>query len=212
MGDLIVLIINKQPPPSGGQVNTHTTSSTPYSSLSSINIPGASAGISGKGAGSSGSTNISYSLSLSNFYSTSFLFLKLIPFTVPSFTAISLTGLMTASVTGISMNYLCVTFFPVASDRNLYLSCRFPTGSMQIAHFVLGSNVFLITGSTCTSQYDPNGALQCSLASSLCRDTNSCGLHFLDIPDFMGNKFIHIMQKWNNSITTNLVVSCRAKY
>ncbi len=74
---------------------------------------------------------------------------------------------------------------------------------MQIANFVLGSNVFVISGSTCTSQYDPNGALQCSLASSLCQDTNSHELHVLDIPDFTGNEFIHITQKCNNSITIN---------
>jgi hypothetical protein len=41
-----------------------------------VNIPGASAGMSGKGAGSSGSTNISYSSSLSNSYSSPFLSLN----------------------------------------------------------------------------------------------------------------------------------------
>ena len=72
---------------------------------------------------------------------------------------------------------------------------------MQIAQFVLGSSVFVMSGSICISQYDPNGALQCNLASSLVRDTNSRGLHFSEMPDFTGNEFIHITQKCSNSIT-----------
>ena len=76
----------------------------------------------------------------------------------------------------------------------------FPVGPRQIAHPVLGSIVFVMSGSTWISQYAPKGTLQCSFASSLCLETISLGLHFSEMPDFTGKEFIHMTQKCISSI------------
>jgi hypothetical protein len=76
----------------------------------------------------------------------------------------------------------------------------FPVGPRLIAHLVLNSIVFVMLGSTWTSQYAPKGTLQCSFASSLFLDNISLGLHFYEMPDFTGNEFIHITQKFMSSI------------
>jgi hypothetical protein len=105
------------------------------------------------------------------------------------------TCFLTLLVSGISVNLRLTILFPVVKDMNLWLPCRFPVGPRHIPHHVLGSIVFVISGSVCTSQYAPKGVLQCSFASSLCLDTSSLGLYFSDTPNFTGKEFIHITQK-----------------
>ncbi len=79
----------------------------------------------------------------------------------------------------------------------------FPVGPRHIPHFILSSIVFVMSGSTWTSQYVPKGTLQCIFASNLCLDTISLGLHFSEIPDFTGKEFIHITQKCMSSTITS---------
>jgi hypothetical protein len=120
-----------------------------------------------------------------------------------SFDAHFATCSFTLLVIGISVNLRLTILFPVIRDMNMKLPCRFSVGSRHIPHLVLGSMVFVMSGSAYTSQYAPKGVLQCSFALSLCLDTSSLGCYFSDTPDFTGNEFIHITQKCSSLMMTS---------
>ncbi len=79
------------------------------------------------------------------------------------------TFLMTKSGMGYGVNAHRLTFFPVARLRNLYVPFRFPVGPSMITGVERVAMVFVFAGSSWTSQYVPNGDLQCFAKSSLCR-------------------------------------------
>ena len=83
----------------------------------------------------------------------------------------------------------------------------FPEGPKAIAGHVHGDRELEGWGSSCTSQYAPNGTRQCLMISNLWWHMSSLGLQCHDTPDWFGMAFNHKTANW-----TRLMVIWFGKY